>query len=605
MQERYWEFKDDDLTVRLNSWLMGIIFPGLYAGFDLVVTGNSTITLNHNTTGFVYNDINNNPKNPVGIMIGQGGDIIKEDVAVTLTLTPNSSSAPRLDVIYMQHRYRDGVQGGEQATYGIITGSPSLNLVAPALTDPTTQTIVGYLYVPSGTSVVNSDVKWERSKAPIPRAGLWDSQNRGDLLHAPSGSSSTVELRADVSQKYVTVAPANGASGVHNIYIKNTIVSEDIQWYFNILDFVSAGVNSNFELKIYFVDSISGTLIKSYKQTDFDGSGEVVRLKLRRKGTSYVVMSEDRESDFHSNKRNESRKMDVTYPLTTVNHNPDVSRNTLIEIPDENTYPSYVVFTGAVLNGITKCKPGTRLTIEAGHASGLQINNRQQFGLNGPGAPNISNISFGQKLAGGGIYNVGDIYAPILIRLGQTIDFICNSNGDWVVPNEVWSNQIWGLNNQAVLTDSIISSYKNFFVSSGRIDGAFIAGNGADMNNGADLNNTYVSLPTDGIARSYIISAKAHVSKSNFGAASHARLFIKKGNNPNLVSNTLLDFCSYEHPSTTGTIRSALSCLTTFSSSNVPGNEYISLAIASQGPGSFSWERVVISVLGIPTSIQG
>lgn len=166
MQYRNFNYLDDDSTFQLN-WKDLIINPhGLYAGFDPVLGTGRTLTLNHATTGVTKVDLAGAETDPMGCWKSKQGVVICEDGDITLTIAANGSAHPRIDLIVGQHEYIE-TSGGVDATYIVIQGTPGATPVAPALTYPEKQIILGQLFLPAAyTNLSDTDVVYTRSMPP-------------------------------------------------------------------------------------------------------------------------------------------------------------------------------------------------------------------------------------------------------------------------------------------------------------------------------------------------------------------------------------------------------------------------------------------------------
>lgn len=169
MQKIFWNWQDDDSTKHLNQRSLGIFEPGLYRGFDFDNSSTSTIKLNQLTTGFnvVLTDEPTYTVERRGVVLTKQGVVIHENDVVVLPFTANASGNPRIDICVLEHEYVD-VPDGSAVIYNVITGTPSATPVAPSLTSPKIQTILGYLYVPAGVTAANtSGVVYTRATTPV------------------------------------------------------------------------------------------------------------------------------------------------------------------------------------------------------------------------------------------------------------------------------------------------------------------------------------------------------------------------------------------------------------------------------------------------------
>lgn len=143
-QIRIFNFLDDDSTYDLNRQLSGVIPPGRYGGFELDPSSNDTqLELYHSDSGhkFVNEDLSSVK---TGVIVTQQGTVIRETGPIVLTIEENTTYDQRIDLIVCEHEFKS-FAGGSTAIYRVIKGTPSSNPVAPALTKPNSQTVVGTL----------------------------------------------------------------------------------------------------------------------------------------------------------------------------------------------------------------------------------------------------------------------------------------------------------------------------------------------------------------------------------------------------------------------------------------------------------------------------
>jgi len=167
-QFRFHNWQDDDLTFSLNQRLMGVLPDGRYRGYEAkpFVAGMNLI-LWHDVTGYKYIKKDLTSFTKVGCAITKQGMVINETGEISIGILPNLTSEFRIDLIVMEHFYED-IVGGTAATYLSIQGTPSPSPVAPALTDPDKQVIIGYLLVPDGcTSLTDSGVAYTKATTPV------------------------------------------------------------------------------------------------------------------------------------------------------------------------------------------------------------------------------------------------------------------------------------------------------------------------------------------------------------------------------------------------------------------------------------------------------
>lgn len=156
-QKRFWNWKDDDSTEALSRWMRGIIPYGVIYGFDGdMTTPGMNLTLKHTLSGMEQvNDALTLEQN-IGVLLTKQGVMVQEDADIVLPIGTETTGEDRIDLIICEHDYQQ-VIGGTVAIYSVIQGTPAPSPVAPALTAPNKQVIVGTLYVPAGTTDLTAD----------------------------------------------------------------------------------------------------------------------------------------------------------------------------------------------------------------------------------------------------------------------------------------------------------------------------------------------------------------------------------------------------------------------------------------------------------------
>lgn len=207
-QRVFWNYQDDDLTVDLNAWLRGINDPGLYRGFDFTPTADLQLTLVHSVSGvdIVKPDLSRTAK--YGVIITQQSALVTETETVELPVAAGDATNPRIDVVVCQHSYVYAA-GGNPAVYLVKAGTPSATPVAPAIDNTSTDTILGYLYVPANATML-TDAGVVYTKAEVP---------------AYAGSELAYKNRLNVFTKQNTFAPE--APGSFNTGTKTFTLTED------------------------------------------------------------------------------------------------------------------------------------------------------------------------------------------------------------------------------------------------------------------------------------------------------------------------------------------------------------------------------------------
>lgn len=164
-QYRTFEFDADDSTFDLNQRLLEMIQPGLYHGFDLLNPSGLTLVLEHTATGVITVDEDELETPPKGVYVTKQGVTIKEDANIQIPVDVGGA-LPRIDLVIAEHLYQQ-ITGGNPAIYSIIKGTQAAIPVAPSLTNPRRQTILGYLYIPANMSgLEDTEVVYTKSIQP-------------------------------------------------------------------------------------------------------------------------------------------------------------------------------------------------------------------------------------------------------------------------------------------------------------------------------------------------------------------------------------------------------------------------------------------------------
>jgi len=183
-QRIFFNWKDDDLSHDINRRTLGLIDAGLYRGFDANLIAGLNLELIHSVTGADAVDLSLVAETKFGLVITKQGSIVRDDTVISLPINNNLSGDPRIDVIYLEHEYLQ-VVGGVAASYGVVQGTASATPVAPALVSPNKQVILGYLYIPDGTtSLTDPGVIYTKAVAP-PFA------NDADIMYLSKNQTST------------------------------------------------------------------------------------------------------------------------------------------------------------------------------------------------------------------------------------------------------------------------------------------------------------------------------------------------------------------------------------------------------------------------------
>ena len=153
-QIRWWNWQDDDSTFRLNHRDLIVMPYGRYCGFSAVLAAGLNLTLTQVGSGKTKVDQALATSPELGIWKTKQGGVVQEDSDIVLPISTGDPTNPRIDLIIGEHEYVVAV-GGATALYKVIQGTPAASPVAPSLTDPNKQVILGTLYVPASTTNLN------------------------------------------------------------------------------------------------------------------------------------------------------------------------------------------------------------------------------------------------------------------------------------------------------------------------------------------------------------------------------------------------------------------------------------------------------------------
>lgn len=217
-QIRRFNWLDDDLTASLNKANQGSIPSGRYYGFVWLDSNPSlTATFEHVDNGMTIIDSDSPITRTEGVgewRTKQGG-IIQETASITATFDA-PSTLDRIDLLVGQHQYVQSA-GGAVATYVVIKGTESANPIAPALTLPNEQTILGQMYIPGGgtdltdatfTLAPKPDFAGDTTVAHLDRTQTFEEENRISQMTAEFGVCylDVANNRIDLSKNSLGVA---------------------------------------------------------------------------------------------------------------------------------------------------------------------------------------------------------------------------------------------------------------------------------------------------------------------------------------------------------------------------------------------------------------
>lgn len=251
-QKRVFEYRADDLTVEINGQLMGIVESGVYRGFDAQLDSGLTLKLIHTESGGSYVDETPAVVENVGILRTKQGTVIRETAMVGIEIETNyvgGMGNPRIDLIVCEHYHQDIVDG-VQAIYYAIPGTRSATPVAPELTDPAKQMIIGELYLPRNCdSLDDTGVVFTKASLPL----------------NPSMPD--------------TAYPATYDAGTKTI----TAVSKDRSLYY-----IYGGVSDEYleveTIDLFTIDGLGATILSNQKYLIIAGSTKIVM-----NGTSMIT----------------------------------------------------------------------------------------------------------------------------------------------------------------------------------------------------------------------------------------------------------------------------------------------------------------------------
>jgi len=281
MQRRFWNWKDDDKTIDLIASHHSINPTGVYNGFDFSPTADMNLNLVHSVSGFKRTLPDFSQSNWLGSIVTKQGTVVVEDETIIIPIAVNSDSNPRIDTIYVTHRYRE-ITGGEPAVYVYAKGTPSATPSAPAVPNSNTDVIIGYLYLPGSTTQLNAaNVTFTKEKKPnfAWTANEYSAQNyitNGDTPHEAIGYlDAFLKILYDKYETNTlsTTITANGTEA--GKYAKIALVTLN-----NVTDFYSAiialtggnALDSN-SLPFYGIFEIQ------VRQTASFGSNPVVKMR--------------------------------------------------------------------------------------------------------------------------------------------------------------------------------------------------------------------------------------------------------------------------------------------------------------------------------------
>jgi len=149
---RYWNWEDDDLTFDLSQWLVGILQPGVYRGFDIQLEDTAsgmTVRLSHSRTGAIRTLLTKEHSVAYGVLVTKQGIVFACEDNIVLPVNSTMGSG-RKDIIVFEHSY-ERITGGIDGEFKIIQGVDG-DISFPELTNPNLQTVIGTLDIPANVT---------------------------------------------------------------------------------------------------------------------------------------------------------------------------------------------------------------------------------------------------------------------------------------------------------------------------------------------------------------------------------------------------------------------------------------------------------------------
>ncbi len=584
MQKRSFEFRDDDKTIDLDNWLLGVYKPSRMAGFDFVVSNNTTLNLNHATTGVDIVDVNG-VSAKYGVVVMPTGLIVKEDSQVSIPVNPNNGLTVRYDLIYLSHQYRNDVIGGQQATYGVVEGSSGL---IPELTDPTTQVAIGLLVWPSSTLVIDSTVRFIPSAASLPRLeGISHIKNGVTTYNLANATTEIVINLEDLETNYKINATESLTGTKKIILLGENEINQGKKTIFEI-SLSQSNANANFNFVSKRNSGASEVVLFSILKEELKYNSKVfVGVQVNEIG---LIVESYTPSDSHNagrQNRNNISWIDAPQTLQTVDYSDRDLGTTYRMIPLQGDFvPSYFVYSGDKAEGFyiptLTMYAGQSFMVEVGNNSGLQLFSKAVPSTIESVDTNCVGIVFGSS---NGVFNNTSESYQIYAKKGQVIEFVVNSQGKLVVKNEMLFNNVSG-------NALAIQATRKFFSD-------FKIANDTVLPIGTikpSLDSSRIALPSDGVPRKIEVLTKANITKPDNASDNVCvqQLLVKNGIATAIVgnsSNVALFNNGIDYGDTV--------CYYKFDHNGDGG--YVETQFVLAGTDPVSATGIIISVNGIPT----
>jgi hypothetical protein len=598
-QERNWNFRDDDLTKRLNQWLMGVVYSGRFTGFDKdVSTAGTTLVLSHDVTGYSYNDGDNNPKPKVGVLISNSGVVIKEDSSISVTIQPNNTATDRVDTVYMSHRYLDGSVGGEQATYGVRQGA--IGVLNDVIEIP-----VGYFTMPAGvTDTANG--RWQPEKPPLNRDKQWNGQDFSIGNIALTGDSSVTNINSYEVLLGYDVTLTDGAYGVHEI---NIVLAPEQNLRSELHLFIVANENvlPSFSIKLSVVsDSSTEVLVLPYSEVS--NSNRTLKIAEFENG-EYRVVSADVGGALRSYSQNDFYKSSVYIK--------DPSLNSGLSLVIDSDKPSgFYEWRSDNLRFIQLTDSGIPYEPTEGTKILISFLNQSIISNGYVTTPTddidlVKNIGYGNTTLGYGSdpqYNyLGLNDASFLtIQGGNIVEFVYNS-GQWRALGINSFNSIRGLDTQlkavSDFNDNVVKKTLHYFSEPSNVSGV----TNSDPY-GLPIPNSILYIPNDGISRVITLVASANATLGVFANECDTELLLVRYVNASPVSILSKATLNLSGEGSTKILLGGLSLSHTELATNTnvqPNEDYYLLTVRNSGTASVTLDNIRFSLIGTPSDMVG
>jgi hypothetical protein len=227
MQQRFHDFNRPLVSFDENQRILGLLWPGRYCGFDNVVLGTNTITLQHGLSGIQETNLFSGVLSPKGVFITRQGVVVKEDGPIgPLPIASNAANAfKRIDTIVAEHAIVN-ILGGVSATYSIIQG-PDGSETPAELTNPGTQIVLGYFTMAASAATTGSGI-FTPAKVYHPgglKAAILTENNKYENFNEFNQLEGTRVVLSDGSDDWIglTSLGANTIKNVNQAGVANTI----------------------------------------------------------------------------------------------------------------------------------------------------------------------------------------------------------------------------------------------------------------------------------------------------------------------------------------------------------------------------------------------